>query len=173
MNFVATLGASALAVSLACAIVATVASIYGHHAGRRDAIAIGRRAIFQSTLPRSSINPAIFCNVEAISATAIASGKSRPICVSAGMAIKPAAKPIDPCTKLARKSTAAASTYCVSVNSILGAVNLQSFQHLARTGKPAVGFFAIEQHAVSFHIEHAAGAGNQRRLVGAEMGGGG
>ncbi len=46
MNFVATLGASALAVSLACAIVAIVASVYGHRAGRRDAIAIGRRAIY-------------------------------------------------------------------------------------------------------------------------------
>ena len=46
MNLVATLGASALAVSLACAVVAIVASVYGHRSGRRDALAIGRRAIY-------------------------------------------------------------------------------------------------------------------------------
>lgn len=46
MNVVATLGASALLVSLASALVAFGASIYGHRTGRRSALAVGRRAIY-------------------------------------------------------------------------------------------------------------------------------
>lgn len=46
MNLVATLGASALLVSLACAVLAIVASVYGHRAGNRSAVAVGRRAIY-------------------------------------------------------------------------------------------------------------------------------
>ncbi|MGE3960797.1 MAG: heme lyase CcmF/NrfE family subunit [Dehalococcoidia bacterium] len=46
MNFVATLGASALVVSLASALVAVAASIYGHRSGHRAALAVGRRAIY-------------------------------------------------------------------------------------------------------------------------------
>ncbi len=46
MNFVATLGASALVVSLASALVAVAASIYGHRFHHRGALAMGRRAMY-------------------------------------------------------------------------------------------------------------------------------